>query len=136
MKNQYLKLMAVLLITFPSLLGCRAAIKAFRSGPEVVETTIDVAKQGGRVLKTLDPSQVSRLKKSIRQAASFNITQEAINNGNKISKQKVEKHITEEMHRQMKKMNLKRKLSTAEREEIEEEVEKDLEKEGITVTTD
>ncbi|GGA37744.1 hypothetical protein [Okeania sp. KiyG1] len=136
MKNQYLKLTAVLLITFPSLLGCRVAKQLIKIGPEVIEPASDAVRQGGRALKTLDQSQVSQLKKSIRQAASFNITQEAINNGNKISKQKVEKHIADEIEREMKRM--KRTLNRTQKqqieEEVEEEVEKDLEENGITVT--
>ncbi|NET76723.1 hypothetical protein [Okeania sp. SIO1F9] len=137
MKNQYLKLMVVLLITFPSLLGCRA-VKPLMRFLDGLGGIPGAGRQAARMSQTLDPSQVSRLKKSIRQAASFNITQEAINNGNKISKQKVEKHITEEIEREMKRM--KRTLNRTQKqqieEEVEQEVEKDLEEKGITVTAD
>lgn len=136
MKNQYLKLMAVLLITFPSLLGCRVAKQLIKIGPEVVDGTSGAAKQAARMSKTLDSNQISLLKKSIKEAASFNITQEAINNGNKISRQKVERHIADEIEREMKRM--KRTLNRTQKqqieEEVEEEVEKDLEEKGITVT--
>ncbi len=146
MKNQYLKLMLVLLITFPSLLGCRAA----RRLPEVVDGASDIWRKIRGVLEVpnpnqvraaseiLNPNDVSRLKKSIKQLASKNLKKEAINNGNKISKQKVDK----EIERQMKKMKrtLNRTLDKTQEkqieEEVEKEVEKDLEENGITVTAD
>ncbi|MGD1712632.1 hypothetical protein [Dapis sp. BLCC M172] len=147
MKNKYLKLMLVLLITFPSLFGCRAVkplIKLFRGiDPGIVKGTdeiTDFAKGVGKGLKTLDPNQISKFKKTIKAAAYLNITEEAINNGNKISRQKVERHIADEIEREMKRMKrtLNRTLNGTQKqqieEEVEKEVEKDLEENGITIT--
>ncbi len=146
MKNQYLKLMAILLITFPSLLGCRAA----KHLPQVVDALSDIVKKVRGVPELLDPKpvrgvsellnpkDVSRLKKSIKQLASKNLKEEAIDNGNKISKQKVNK----EIERQMKTMKrtLNRTLDQTQekqiKEDVEKEVEKELEENGITVTAD
>lgn len=139
MKNQYLKLMVVLLITFPSLLGCRAA----KQLPEVVDGVSDVAKHARRWLPwfsrnptTLDPGQVSQFKKVVKQVASTNLKEEAINNGNKISKQKVDKEIEQQIKKMKRTLNrtLDKTQEKQIEEEVEKEVEKDLEENGITVT--
>lgn len=143
MKNQYLKLMVVLLITFPSLLGCRTA----KYLPEVVDALSDIRPRNPGVQipkptqvreasKIINPKDISEIKKVIKQIASTNLKEEAINNGNKISKRKVDK----EVERLMKKMKrtLDRTLDRTQEKQIEEEVEEDVKKEleenGITVT--
>ena len=144
MKNQYLKLMLVLLITFPSLLGCRAAAKQL---PEVVDALSDIWRRIGGVptpkpnqvigaSKVLNPKDVSQFKKIVKQVASANLKEEAINNGNKISKQKVDKEIEQQIKKMKRTLNrtLDKTQEKQIEEEVEKEVEKDLEENGITVT--
>lgn len=144
MKNKYLKLMLVLLIIFPSLLGCSEAKQLRKAGDGILDIwrkIRGVPPQVRGASKVLNPNDVSEIKKVVKElssTASTNLLEEAISNGNKISKQKVDKEIEQQMKeikRQMKK--IQRNLGTQEEqieEELEKEVEKDLEENGITIT--
>ncbi|NEQ72954.1 MAG: hypothetical protein F6K23_07645 [Okeania sp. SIO2C9] len=145
MKNKYLKLMLVLLIIFPSLLGCSEAKQLRKAGDGLLDIWRKIRGVPTQVIvppsKVPNPKDVSEIKKVVKElssTASTNLLEEAISNGNKISKQKVDKEIERQMKeikRQMKK--IKRNLGTQEEqieEELEKEVEKDLEENGITIT--